>query len=72
MTPVEERDYGLRKRAIGAREDVCQRLETERPRRPWSEQVLPYGLVAFIAPSGWTLTESSREVRLPAHTLNRG
>jgi hypothetical protein len=32
-----------------------------------SEQVLPYGLAAMmlITPSGWTLTEATREVRLP-------
>jgi hypothetical protein len=30
--------------------------------------VLPYGLaeILMITPSGWTLTETTREVRLPA------
>ena len=47
---------------------VCLRLTLEQPRRPWPEQVLPYGLaeMLFITPSMWTLTESSREVRLPS------
>jgi hypothetical protein len=47
---------------------VCLRLAMERPRRPWVEQVLPYGLAAIllITPSRRTLTEATREVRLPA------
>jgi hypothetical protein len=47
--------------------DVCRGLAMERPPRPWSEQVLPYGLAAMmlITPSGWTPTEATREVRLP-------
>lgn len=47
---------------------VCLQLATERPRRPWPEQVLPYGLAPMwlVTPSGWTLTEVSRDVRLPA------
>ena len=47
---------------------VCQVLARERPRRSWPEQVLPYGLASMmlITPSRWTLTETSREVRLPA------
>ena len=46
---------------------VCLRLTLEQPRRPWPEQVLPYGLaeMLLITPSMWTLTESSHEVRLP-------
>ncbi len=41
-----------------------------RTRRSWPEQVLPLGLarMMLITPSGWTLTESSREVRLPEET----
>jgi hypothetical protein len=71
LTPIEERELfasSIGRLALGM--DVCQRLETERPRRGWSEQVLPYGLadILLITPSAWTLTESSREVRLPAHT----
>jgi len=43
---------------------TCDRLEGEQPRRSWPEQVLPFGLMPFVAPTGWTLTESSREIRL--------
>jgi len=47
---------------------VCLHFATEYPARSWPDQVLPYGLaeVLLITPSGWTLTESSREVRLPS------
>lgn len=47
--------------------EVCRLLALERPPQSWSEQVLPYGLAGarLIAPSGWTLTEATREVRLP-------
>jgi hypothetical protein len=47
---------------------VCLQFALEQPRRPWPEQVLPYGLaeMLLITPSRWTLTEASREVRLPA------
>ncbi len=47
---------------------VCLHFSTEHPARPWSEQVLPYGLaeMLLITPSRWTLTETSKEVRLPA------
>ncbi len=46
---------------------VCLQFAMEQPRRPWSEQVLPYGLgeMMLITPSGWSLTETSHEVRLP-------
>jgi len=46
---------------------VCLQLALERPQRPWPEQVLPYRLATMmlVTPSGWTLTEGSREVRLP-------
>jgi hypothetical protein len=45
---------------------LCQDLAVERPARSWSEQVLPYGLAGMmlITPTGWTLTEATREVRL--------
>ena len=41
----------------------------EQPPRPWPEQVLPYGLAELMmtTPSRWTLTEVSREVRLPTN-----
>ena len=40
----------------------------QRPRRLWAEQVLPFGLADMwlVTPSGWTLTETSHEVRLPS------
>jgi hypothetical protein len=46
---------------------VCQGFAMERLRRTWSEQVLPYGLAEtwLITPCGWSLTETSRQVRLP-------
>jgi hypothetical protein len=46
---------------------VCRQLALERPPHTWPEQVLPYGLATAmrITPSRWTLTESTREVRLP-------
>ncbi len=45
---------------------TCRRLATEDPPRRWSEQVTPYGLAGrmLVTPSGWTLTETSREVGL--------
>ena len=47
--------------------EVCQELARERPGRFWPEQVLPYGLAGtmLISPTDWTLTESTRGVRLP-------
>ena len=46
---------------------VCSVLAGERPPRSWPEQVLPYGLATMmpVTPYRWTLTETSREVRLP-------
>lgn len=68
-TPAEERQmmrFTSAGMALGM--SVCRQLATERSRRPWPEQVLPYGLAPLwlVTPSGWTLTEVSREVRLPA------
>ena len=67
VTPAEERNlmaYVSERLALGM--TVCLRLALEQPRRPWPEQVLPYGLaeMLLITPSMWALTESSREVRL--------
>ena len=47
--------------------EIVRQLAEERPPRPWAEQVVPYGLAErmLITPSGWSLTEESREVRLP-------
>jgi len=67
VSPAEERElmvFASERLALGM--TVCRRFAMERPVRPWPEQVLPYGLAEFllITPSGWTLTETSREVRL--------
>jgi hypothetical protein len=68
VTPGEERDLlSSASRRLAHGMSVCLMLELEQPRRAWSEQVLPYGLAERmrITPSRWTLTESSRAVRLP-------
>jgi hypothetical protein len=46
---------------------LCHDLAVERPARSWSEQVLPYGLAGMmlVTPTGWTLAEATRKVRLP-------
>jgi hypothetical protein len=45
---------------------ACERLALERPPPSWVEQVLPYALsqMMLVTPTGWTLTEVSRQVRL--------
>ena len=68
VTLAEERElmaFASERLAQGT--SVCLRSALERPPRPWPEQVLPYGLaeIMMITPSRWTLTEVSREVRLP-------
>lgn len=68
VTPTEERElmaFASTRLAQGM--TVCLHLSMERSGRSWSEQVLPYGLaeMLLITPSRWTLTETSREVRLP-------
>ena len=47
---------------------VSRRLTEEKAGRSWSQQVLAFGLaeLLLVTPSGWSLTESSQEVRLPA------
>lgn len=67
VTPAEERElmrFASDGMALGMR--VCRHLAMERLRRPWREQVLPFGLAPrwLVTPSGWTLTETSRAVRL--------
>jgi hypothetical protein len=69
VTPAEERElmaFVSERLAVGM--TVCLQLAMERPQRSWSEQVLPYGLaeILMITPSRWTMTEATREVRLPA------
>jgi hypothetical protein len=69
ITPAEERELmGFTSERLATGMTVCLRFAVEQPQRPWTEQVLPYGLaeILLITPSQWTLTESSREVRLPA------
>jgi len=69
ITAVEERelmDFASQRLALGMA--ICSRLVLEPQQRPWREQVLPYGLaeILMVTPTGWTLTESSRDARLPA------
>ena len=69
VTPTEERELmGFVSERLALGMTVCLQLATEQQRRPWCEQVLPYGLaeMLLITPSRWTLTEASRDVRLPA------
>lgn len=68
VTPDEERELMTSvSERLAQGTSVCLRFALEQPPRPWPEQVLPYGLaeLLMITPSGWTLTEASREVRLP-------
>ena len=69
ITPAEEHAlmaFATERLAQGM--SVCLRFSLEQPPRIWTEQVLPYALaeMMLITPSRWTLTEVSREVRLPA------
>ena len=69
VTPVEERELmGFVSERLALGMTVCLQLAVEQGRRPWSEQILPYAVAEMwlITPSRWTLTEASREVRLPA------
>jgi hypothetical protein len=68
ITPAEERTlmrFTIDRMAMGMW--TCFGLCTEQPPRSWSEQALPYGLAGalLLTPSQWTLTEASRDVRLP-------
>jgi len=68
VTAAEERDLmGFAADRLTTGMGLCRDLALERPSRSWSDQVLPYGLAGamLITPSGWTLTEATREVRLP-------
>ena len=69
ITVMEEReliDFASQRLTLGMA--VCSELALQHHHRPWHEQVLPYGLaeILMITPTGWTLTECSREVRLRA------
>jgi hypothetical protein len=71
ITPAEERELmAIASERLALAMTVCLQLSIEQPQRCWSEQVLPFGLADkwLIAPTGWTLTETSREVRLLAST----
>lgn len=68
VTAGEERtllDFAVDRLTTGM--EVVQKLALERSGRSWAEKVLPYGLAGMmrITPTGWTLTEETREVRLP-------
>jgi hypothetical protein len=68
MTPAEERALmAFASERFAQAMSVCLRFLAEQSPRGWVEQVLPYGLAEplLITPSGWTLTEISRDVRLP-------
>lgn len=69
VTSTEERElmaFVSERLALGM--TVCLQFAMEQPSRSWPEQVLPYGLaeMLLVTPPRWTLTEASREVRLPA------
>jgi len=67
VTVAEERalvGHAIDRLTVGI--EVVRQLVAERPPRPWADQVLPYALAErmLITPVGWTLTETTREVRL--------
>ncbi len=75
VTPDEEREllrFASERLAMGM--SVCRQFMMEQPRRPWAEQVLPFGLasILLITPVGWTLTETSRDVHLPSSARATG
>jgi hypothetical protein len=73
VTPTEERTLmRFASDGMALAMTVCFLLAPERAalsegQRPWPERVLPYGLASMrlITPTGWTLTEASREIRQP-------
>lgn len=67
-TPTEERTLlRFASERLATAMAGCELLAHEAPGRSWPEQVLPFGLAHTmqISPTGWSLTETSREVRLP-------
>jgi hypothetical protein len=69
VTPAEDQElmrFASDGMALGM--TACLLLTGERSQRSWPEQVLPFGLaeLLMITPSRWTLTEASRQIRLPA------
>jgi hypothetical protein len=64
VTAAEERDFvSFAADRMTTGMGVCRGLASERG-RAWPEQVLPYGISMAVAPTGWSLTEATREVRL--------
>ncbi|WP_437325924.1 hypothetical protein [Sorangium sp. So ce381] len=69
VTVAEERElmnFTANRMAVGMNVCFLLRSERERHERSWPEQVLPYQLASFllVTPADWTLTETSRDVRL--------
>jgi hypothetical protein len=65
----EERElmtFAAERFALGM--SVCLSFAMDEAKRRWPDQVLPYGLadMLLITPSGWSLTEDTRGVTLPA------
>ena len=72
VTVAEERalmGFAIDRLATGM--DVCRALTSETPPSTWSEQVVPYGIAQRITPPAWTLTEATREARLPRAPTSR-
>lgn len=71
VTPKDVRELmGFASDRMARGMDVC--LLLKEPDSSWPQQVLSYlALQPFIVPSGWSLTESSREIRLLDRTNAR-
>ncbi len=71
VTPKDVRELlGFASDRMARGMDVC--LVLKKPKHSWPQQVLSYlALQPFIVPSGWSLTESSREIRLIDHPSAR-
>jgi hypothetical protein len=68
LTPDEEHAVlAFAADRLGSGMDICRKLKEERAGRSRPEQVMPYGVAGMmlVTPSGWTLTEATRDVRLP-------
>ncbi len=71
LTPGEERMlFKLASQRMTAGMSALLACTYEGSRRSWHDQVLPYGLagVLLITPADWTLSETSREIRLQLPT----
>lgn len=72
VTVAEERSlvgFAIDRLATGM--DVCRALTRETPPSTWSEQVVPYAVAQRVTPSGRTLSEATREARLPRAPTSR-